>query len=166
MATDSVANQPSAKSTNNTTSAVKVATPEIILFDDGTMPIETMTDLIFENIGGHELINIARNDLMNGQDVIYQPIKNLTHLNFLYNPLNILKLQGTSSTYFKNFAIRFESKVPNIGTGPNGEIVYIDPDTGNLVINVINMLKDEQVEVQILSSGDVLDDTIYGVIIW
>jgi hypothetical protein len=136
------------------------ASPDIILFDDGDVPIELMTDLIFENIGGQELINIARNDLINGQNVIYSPIKNLNLLAQQYNSKTILSLSNTSDAYFKNFPIKFENKLPNVGTGPNGEIVYLDED-GNLVINIINLLGDEQIEIQIITSGEIFDDTIY-----
>jgi hypothetical protein len=144
-------------------SGVKIPTKDIILFADETTPIEVMTDLIFENIGGQELINIARNDIINGQNVIYQPIKNLTSLYFQYNPQNILSLQNTSEEFFKKFSIKLENTTPNVGTGPNGETVYIDQSTGNLVINLINVSKDEQVEIQILENGTVFNDTIYGV---
>ena len=142
---------------------VKIATPDIILFDEESMPVEVMADLIFEDIGGQEIINMSRNDIINGQTVKYQPIKNLTSLYLQYNPQNILGLQDTSTTFFKKFAIKFENKIPNVGTGPNGETVYIDPDTENLVINVINLEEDEQVEVQILNRGTIFNDTIYGV---
>jgi hypothetical protein len=37
---------------------VKTATPDIVLFNDETVPIEVMEDLLFENIGGQELINM------------------------------------------------------------------------------------------------------------
>jgi hypothetical protein len=147
---------------SNSQEGIKIATPDIILFDEDSVPIEVMTDLIFENIGGQELINIARNDIVNGQSVIYSPIKNLSNVYFQYNPQNILALQATSSSFFKKFPIKFENKVPNIGTGPNGQIVYIDPETGDIVINVINLEEDEQVEVQMLSSGEIFNDTIYG----
>jgi hypothetical protein len=143
---------------------VKPATPDIILFNDDVMPIEIMTDLIFENIGGQELINILRSDLVNGQNVLYQPIKNLSNVYFQYNPQNILSLQDIDSNYFKKFPINFNSKIPECGTGPDCSIVYLDPETGDLVINVINLARDEQVEVSIVSDGTVLDDTIYGVI--
>jgi hypothetical protein len=142
---------------------VKAATTDIILFDDETTPIEIMTDLIFENIGGQELINILRSDIINGQNISYQPIKNLTNLYFQYNPQNILALQDTDSNYFKKFPINFSAKVPSCGTGPNCSIVYIDSETGNLVINVVNLGRDEQVEVSIVADGEVLDDTIYEV---
>jgi hypothetical protein len=45
---------------------------------------------------------------------------------------------------------------------PNCKYVYIDPITGDLIINLINIKENEQVEVQILTSGDVFSDTIYG----
>jgi hypothetical protein len=142
---------------------VKIATKDIILYNDESTPIEVMTDLIFENIGGQEIINIARNDIINGQSVIYQPIKNLTSINFQYNPQNILSIQDTSEEYFKKFPIKLENTIPTVGTGPNGETVYIEASTGNLIINVINLGQDEQVEVEILNSGAIFNDTIYEV---
>ena len=69
-----------------------------------------MTDLIFENIGGQELINILRSDIINGQNISYQPIKNLTNLYFQYNPQNILALQDTDSNYFKKIPYKLFSQ--------------------------------------------------------
>ena len=158
----SVPDTPYTASTGSDTD-IKIATKDIILVSDDLVPIEVMTDLIFEDIGGQEIINIARNDILNGQDVIYQPIKNLTSLFFQYNPQNILSLQDTSQMIFRTFPISLENKIPNVGTGPNGEIVYLDSETGNLIINVINLAKDEQVEVQIQINGDRFNDTIYEV---
>ena len=155
--------QGTASQTGSATSAIKPATPDIILFDDESTPIEIMTDLIFENIGGQELVNILRSDIINGQNVVYQPIKNLTNLYFQYNPQNILALQDVDYNYFKKFPINFSTKVPEYGTGPEGAIVYIDPVTGDLVINVVNLARDEQVEVSIVADGSILDDTIYEV---
>jgi hypothetical protein len=148
---------------SSSSDGVKIATKDIVLYNDESTPIEVMTDLIFENIGGQEIINIARNDIINGQSVIYQPIKNLTSINFQYNPQNILGLQDTSEEYFKKFPIKLENTIPNVGTGPNGETVYIEESTGNLIVNVINLNKDEQVEIEILNSGSIFSDTIYEV---
>lgn len=141
------------------TPGTQPASPDIILFDDDSVPIEVMADLIFENIGGQELINIARNDLISGQNIIYSPIKNLNLLAQQYNSRNILPLSNTSDAYFKNFPIKLESKIPTVGTGPNEEIVYLE--NGNLVINVINLAADEEVEIQIIVDGEIFDDTIY-----
>ena len=116
-----------------------------------------MTDLIFENIGGHELINIARNDIINGQQVSYQPIKNLSSIQQQYNPNNILSVQATSDKYFSNFPIKLENKIPRLGTGPNGKHIYIDSTNGNLVIEAVNVEEDEQIEIEITVSGTIYE---------
>lgn len=159
---DPTPNTPVTTSSSKEPESTKIASPDLIIIKDDTLPIDTMTDLIFENIGGHELINISRHDLLNGVDVLYQPIKNLSTLYLQYNPENILKLQDTTQSYFKNFPIQYSNKIPNVGTGKNGETVYIETSTGDLVINVINLAKGEQVEVQVLTQGSVFNDTIYG----
>jgi hypothetical protein len=129
--------------------STRTAPIDTVLFDDQSMSIEIMTDLIFEDIGGHELLSVSRNDIINGQRVSYSPIKNLGLVQQRYNPNNILRLQSTSDTYFANFAIKFEEKVPLEGNGPNGQNVYIEEATGDLIIETANMNNDEQVEVQI-----------------
>jgi hypothetical protein len=144
--------------------AVKSAPIDTILFDDDTISVERMTNLIFEDIGGQELINIARNDIINGQKVSYQPIKNLSSIQQQYNPNNILGIQNTSDKYFANFSIKFENRVPETGNGPNGSTVYLDSLTGNLIIETINMENDEQIEVEITVSG-ILYEADFGEIV-
>lgn len=135
---------------------VKTAPIDTILFNDNSVPIEIMTDLIFENIGGQEIISIVRNDLVNGQNVVYQPIKNLSLINQQYNPNNVLALQGTSDKYFENFIIKLSNKVPSEGNGPNGQNIYINEDTADIVLDLINLDQDEQAEFQFR-----IDGTIY-----
>jgi hypothetical protein len=144
------------------TPPVKTASIDTVLFNDEEVPIEVMSDLIFEDIGGHELINIARNDIINGQDISYQPIKNLTSLQQQYNPNNILSVQSTSDKYFSNFAIKLENKTPNVGNGPFGSNVYIDPLTGNMVVDAINLETDEQIEIEITLSGTIYEADLTG----
>ena len=179
--TDSAAALPEATVKVDNTS-VKIATPDLIIFGDELMNIETMTDLIFEDIGGYELSTISRHDLVNGQKVSYSPIKNLTDLYLQYNPNNIVRLQSSDS-YFKSLSFSIFDRLPECGTGytispplsnpqeqdktkwtktPNCKSVYIDPITGDLVINLINTMNDEQLEVQVLTSGDVFSDTIHS----
>jgi murein DD-endopeptidase MepM/ murein hydrolase activator NlpD len=139
---------------------IKTAAPDIILFDNESVPIEVMSDLIFENIGGQELINIVRNDTINGQQVMYQPIKNLSILQRLYNSNNLLNLQQTSEKYFQNFSIKLEERLPTVGSGPNGETLYIDQETGDLVIDFINILDGEQIECQVSTSGTIYEGSV------
>ena len=148
--------------TASASSQVKVATKDIILFDDGSMPIDLMADLIFEDIGGEELISIARRDTVNGQKISYQPIKNLSSIEQQYNPNNIISLQATSDKYFSNFPIKLDDKIPENPTGPNGDYVYVDSVTGDLVIETVNLESDEQIEIQIATSGTIYEVNLNG----
>lgn len=150
-------------STSN--NAIKPATPDLIQFNDSDIPIEYMTDLMFENIGGQEILSVSRNDTVNGQKVIYSPIKNLSQVAIYYNPKNLFVIPNTTSSYFANYSIKLEDKVPEIGSNvvenEVPEVVYIDETNGNLIINVINMLPSEQLEVQVLNAGNELGDILY-----
>lgn len=142
---------------SSSTTQVKSATKDIILFDDGAVPVDLMADLIFENIGGQELINIARRDTVNGQKISYQPIKNLSSIEQQYNPNNIVSLQATSDKYFANFPIKLDDKIPQVGQGTAGDYVYIDTVTGDLIVESVNLEADEQIEIQIARSGTIYE---------
>jgi hypothetical protein len=139
------------------TPPVKTAPIDTILFDDAAVPIEIMSDLIFENIGGQELISIVRSDIVNGQKVSYQPIKNLSSIQQQYNPNNILGLQQTADRFFAGFSIKLEDKIPEIGNGINGKNAYFDETNGDLIIEFINLNDDEQVEISITASGTIYE---------
>ena len=169
MTTSATANLPYPESASQDNS-VKIATPDLILLNDEAMSIEIMTDLIFEDIGGYELATISRQDLVNGQKVIYTPIKNLTDLYLQYNPNNVLRLQPSDS-YLKSLSLSIFDHLPVCGTGydlvdgvkvPNCKSVYIDPISGDLVINLVNVKEGEQAEINILNSGSIFDDTIHS----
>jgi hypothetical protein len=144
---------------------VKSASPDIVIFNDQEIEAnaEAMVDLLFENIGGQELLQIARYDTVNGQEVLYQPIKNLNIIQEEYNPNNILKLQKTSDRIFGNFPIKIDPTTPDDVVADPDTIedsvgnVYLDK-SGNVVIEITNLEGNEQVEVEITRNG-----TIYSI---
>ena len=133
---------------------IKAATPDIVLFDNDDISISEMSTLYFEDVGAQELISISRNDTINGQELSYEPIKNIKSLQQSYNPNNILGLQKTSDQYFSGFSINFDQKTPNQGNGANDANVYVN-EQGDLVIEVINLNNDEQIEVELSTSGTI-----------
>lgn len=153
---------PSTPSTQTTTAAaVKSATPQYrIDLKEEEVSEYMMTRLVFEDIGGEEVLGISRNDTVFGENLIYQPIKNMISLAQKYNSQNLLSLYGTSPSFFENFLISFSDKIPEVGNGINGSNIYIEKETGDLIIEVVNMQDDEEVEVHIMVDGDILRDTI------
>jgi len=135
---------------------VKTAQPDIIIFDDDQIPAEIMTNLVLENIGGHELINIARHDTVNGQNIAYQPIRDLSIIQQRNNPNNVINLQQTEKQYFAGFPIDLSSKIPKEGTYP-GNNFYLNI-YGDLIVEFINLKEDEKVEVEVIQT-----DIIYNI---
>jgi hypothetical protein len=137
---------------------IKVATPDIVEFGDDTVPVELIEDLLFEDIGGQEILTISRSDIMFNTKSKYQPIKNLDQLQEANNSLNILPIQQTSDKFFNGYPIKLENKIPKTLTGTNTSNVYIDKVSGDLIVEAANLEEKEQVEINMAISG-----TIYGV---
>ena len=134
---------------------VKSAPIDTVIFSDEAFAEEFLTDVLFEDVVGLELLTLARNDTVNGQDVIYQPIKNLGLLQGIYNPSSILGLSQTSASIFASFSIKLNEKIPSTNTSENGKNYYVDEATGDIIVELVNILNDEQVEVQIAVSGTI-----------
>jgi hypothetical protein len=135
----------------------KPATPDLIEFDNSQVPIDFMTDVIFEQIGGQEILNISRNDLINGQSVLYNPIRNASQLNIKYGPSTIIPMPDTIEFYFNGKAIKLSDKLP-----VNGENVYLDTARGDIVVEVNNMTQSERVEIEILFGPNPVDGIIWS----
>lgn len=148
----------------------KVATSNLFIVDERTVTAEEMTDLLFEDFGATELINLSRHDSLNGQSIIYQPIKNMSALALDYNPQNILSFGQTENDLIQNFLLNVEKYIPSQPLSVDGQskvaadedrIVYLDQITNDIIIEVVNIGEDERVEVEFLTYATLEDDTIY-----
>jgi hypothetical protein len=168
------ANQP--KRLVNIGSAVtSVRVPELynIEMSNETVPESLLEFLLFEQIGGQELISISRADILNGQNVSYSVISNLSDISSQYSSDNILSLPGTLPDLFKVFGLVLENYTPILefseldllsklpSESPNS---YVDIDASSntknsLILEFKNMQANYEVEVQIMDSG-LVEDTV------
>jgi antitoxin component YwqK of YwqJK toxin-antitoxin module len=140
---------------------VKYATPDDVLIDTNDLPVDLILKLTLEKIGGLELINLVRHDTVNGQNIVYRPVKNISQIAIDYNPQNIIKMPDSADSYFKNFSIKLENHIQQTTNELPPLVAYIDETTQNVVIDLVNLKADYEVEVQMVSSGKVFNDTIY-----
>jgi hypothetical protein len=140
---------------------VKHAESSDVLIDKTDLPIDLILKLTLEKIGGIELISLVRHDTVNGQNIVYRPIKNVSQLAISYNPQNIVQVPDTAESFFKNFTIKLENHIPQDTNEFPPITAYIDPTTENVIIDTIGLKNDYEVEVQMVSSGQVFDGTIY-----
>ena len=140
---------------------VKYATPSDVLIDINDLPVDLILKLTLEKIGGLELISLVRHDTVNGQNIVYRPIKNISQLAIEYNSQNMVKMPDSADSYFKNFPIKLENHIQQTTNELPPLVAYIDSATENVIIDVVNIKADYEIEVQMVSSGKVFDATIY-----
>lgn len=146
--------------------------PSLVLYDEEATPIEQLTDLLFEDIGGMELINIARHDTIDGQPVSYTVLKKLSEFNRAFDPNNIIAGQAADAEFLKKYAIDISSRLPTdlvdipLPNTANRQfsVVGLD-DNGDLIIRLLGLNNDEYLQVEIVSDGTIyiMDFTEVGV---
>lgn len=145
----------SVSATESVVPPVKSAPIDTVVFNDESFAEEFLIDILFEDVVGQELLTLARGETVNGQEVIYQPIKNLGLLQNIYNPNNILGLTETSASFFASFVINLNEKIPTKADPNTGKNYYVDPANGDIVIELVSLQSDEQVDFQIATSGTI-----------
>lgn len=141
--------------TSSFVEGVRQADPDIIITagEEAISP-ELLLELQYEDLAGVELINISRSDSIDGQNVIYSPVKNLSSVRRKYNPNNIIAMPAVSSSLFSKYAIDL---ILRVGEDPNTGLPY-EPyfdQNGNLVIEIEDVREDEIVEVEVDTSGTI-----------
>lgn len=142
-------------------SEVKSATPDLIIEDINSVPVEIIERLIFESIGGQELLLLSRHDTIRGQEISYRPISNSRDIDFRYTPETILFATESFKGHFKNFSILLESVVPELGGNEYSPNAYVEQSSGDIVLEFKDVKVGKQIETQTISSASVFDDTIY-----
>lgn len=140
---------PSSSSSATTQPEVKAATPDLIQITEEGMAIEVITDLLFEDIGGTEILNISRHDLINGIDIKYQQISNLAKIERTFGGDNLISVQNPIEQTFGRFALKRYQYVPATTDDPAGlnNHIYVD-NSGNVNIELYNLEDNMQIEIE------------------
>jgi hypothetical protein len=129
-----------------TKKGIRQADPDIVLDPEIDTSGDYIVERFFEQLGGTELINISRHDLIDGINVVYNPIANLSRLRRRFNPNNIIALDILSENQFSQFSIDLLSR---------GIYEPYFNDDGNLVIEVDIIRPQENIEAEISESGTI-----------
>ncbi len=144
------------------------STPPIVDFTaQQDLPINNSASTFFkefEYFNARALSTILRNDMVNGQNIKYSPITNISNVNITYNPNNLVSLQSTLQSYFDAFEINLDNFVP-VAAEPTEEYVpYQTPETVaeyEIQIDFADITGTERVEVEFLVMDTAFNDTIY-----
>ena len=128
----------------STNFSVKQPEASLVKYNSDTLPEQLITDLLFEDIGGTELISLSRHDTINGQDIVYSLIRNLSILNKDFNPNNIISGQRSSSE-IDQYSLDIASKLQSVTLNSSGDLIIEFSSIGN----------DEYVDIQLSTNGTI-----------
>lgn len=129
-----------------TSKGILQADPDIIINPETDISGDYIVERFFEELGGTELINLSRHDLIDGIKVVYNPIANLSSLRRRYNPNNIIAIDFLSEDEFSRASIDLISR---------GIYEPYFDDNGNLIIEIDIIKSEENIEAEISQSGTV-----------
>ena len=124
-------------------SYVKTPDAGAVNYNEQNVPLEMITSILFEEVGGAELINIARHDTIDGIDVDYSLVGNISEINAMFNSNNIISGFEARDTYLNQFPIDVWQRLDSISMN----------EEGDLVVNLNSVESGEEIEVQILTDG-------------
>ena len=129
--------------------AVKVSDDFNVFSTIWTSGQADLEKLYFQDIGGTEILSVARHDNINGEEVVYSNIANVKEVQRNFNSLNLM-LSNDIKNIFNKFAIDIGRRVTNwepttAEMGTSGVQVLSD----RVVLYLDDVKPDEYVEFQI-----------------
>ena len=124
------------------TSQVKISAVNVVNRNYDATSVEQMERLYFQNVGGTEILSVARHDTVGGEEVVFNNVDNIFELRSQFNPLNILMTTNINSL-FSEYGVDIGTKI-----GALDETFSMNAD-GGIDIQVFNINRDEYLQVQV-----------------
>lgn len=144
----------------NTNTAVRLPeTDNKFTLENKNIDEALITAMVFEKLGAVELTKFTRNDTVEGINPYYNIISNLSAIKKEFDPSNLISAQKSDESLSNAYSIKLSNKIPGdkyLSDRNLENYIYIDTD-GNLIIELDNMTSDELVEIEIDTSGTIVE---------
>lgn len=137
---------------------VKTPAKNVLDLSEKGLDEETAADLLFYEIGGIELSNILSYGTVKGINQNFRVISNIEELASEYDPTRLLSEQAPGTGGIKDFTIDLFDKLIN----PESDFIAIERESDttsviNLVIELDNIDQNEELELQVVVSGKIIE---------
>lgn len=149
--------------TGNASTTIKLATDNLLAFTPEIIDAESTANMLFQSIGGVEILEYSRSDMVydiDNQALAYQPLSDLSMLQNKYSPKSLSGLQDAIGDSLNAYPIDISKYVPLVPT--RSFYVYMEdtissPNLDNLIIEVINITDktQETVQVEVMNSSEI-----------
>jgi hypothetical protein len=147
-----------------TTTSIKIATSNLFVDTTNIPNYKSLEDIVLQTLNPGEILDYSDTNLV----IVSSNTGNsnnssidATVTTVQTNPQNILSASSELNNQQSTFYSGIDIYAPEVGTGPQGEIVYLD-ESNNLVINTVNVRGVDEVEIEFWKYETELNDTIYS----
>jgi hypothetical protein len=147
---------------------IKVATSNLFV-DISKIPFYTdILAIALQDLNSGEIVDYGDNRLFlgdgsagtfSGNPIQSGIMKSSSLISDQYNPRILLSNKNYQEDYTNSFAYSLDSYTPIVGTGNNGEVVYVD-ESNNIVINTVNVQDFQEIEIEFWNYDLEINDTI------
>jgi len=136
---------------------VKIPNRDVLNFSREEFSTSAITNLLFEQIGSTEIVNIARRDTIEGQNPYYSLISNLASIKREFDPTRLITKQKAVNANFAIYGIDLNNKIPDQEYLDRNNITsfFYIASNGDLVIELDNLEDDEIIDFEIANSGTI-----------
>ena len=137
---------------------VKTPNKNVLDLTEQGLDAETAADLLFYEIGGIELSNMLSYGTVKGINQNFRVISNIEELQSGYDPTRLLSEQAPGTGGVKEFTIDLFEKLLD----PESGFIRIERESDltnmiNLVIELDNIDQNEELELQVVVSGKIIE---------
>lgn len=141
---------------------VRIPDRDVLEFNKNEISPSGIASLLFEAVGGTEIISLVRRDTIEGQNPYYTLISNLSSIRKQFEPTQLIARQKPNQTIFDLYPIDISRKIPSADSLRAKKLqnfFYIDTN-GDLVVELDNMFGDEIIQLEIAGSGTIVSESL------
>ena len=142
---------------------VKIPSRDIFNLDNQTFDVAEIEEALFEDIGGTELINVLRHDTVDGIDIFYSIVPDLSQTTIEFDPSKLLTSVSVYDQYISQYNVRLSEKIPTTDYVDNN--IFL-PDSNiasnayyssqnKLVIELDNVTNRDKVQIYFLKNATI-----------
>jgi hypothetical protein len=143
--------------------SIKIATSNLFIDSANIPEYKSIEDIVLQTLNPGEILDYSDTNLVvvsgNTSGTNNQSLDS-TVTTPSTNPQDLLS-SGAANNQPSTFYSSIDLYVPNVGTGPQGEVIYFD-QSNNLIIDTINVREVDEVEIEFWKYETELNDTIYS----
>ena len=133
--------------------SVKIGGNNLVTWLKDQASVEQLEKMYFQDIGGTEILSVARHDNINGESTAYHEVANVEEIQRQFNSQNLM-LNNDIRSIFNKFAIDMSKRIPDLQAA-------VSSDADAFVVYLSDVKEDEYVQLEVANQHELIQLEVY-----